>query len=501
MSAHAPIVDGMPPTTFRNTVGAVEIGRLLGVSRPRVHQLARDPNFPSPSGERGGRKVWSTSLVLRYAANTGRLAGRAPILYRKVPTGGTSSRYEGASIVRNVAVLRWQTPFGALAIVVPLTWGAVNNVLDALQIAATADTVVYVEYTEGIDGPDRQALDKARPDYVYVPEWSDIAHVIGTAVPWWPPALRDPSDIQRWQPGRATTQLPAIPDVDCEALRRTARSAAAGSPVRRVCEHLADTVVGRSTKDAAQDVKDTLGADWYDPGVLYLAAAPQLAPFEAEDVPEVVLSDGWSQLAERTDADAAACLAAAVAWNGGRHLPFGEQIHVDPAKSPAGAVWARRLVPTDPIAAHTLLGIDHIVETFRDPRTGIPAGRTRDGDYRTFAPRRLPADSPLDAVLLSERAGSVWIRTQDQHLYPAPHISGVGLSWGYSGGGPAALAHLVDKLLDDISHPAVTHYGAPPAGLRAGAEGDWTNFRDPSTGEITLTRPQLLLDRMRAIEP
>jgi hypothetical protein len=102
--------------------------------------------------------------------------------------------------------------------------------------------------------------------------------------------------------------------------------------------------------------------------------------------------------------------------------------------------------------------------------------------------QRLPTVSPLAEVILSH--GAVWIRTEDGGLYLAPNVSGVGLSWGYGGGGPAALANLLDKLLDDITAPAVRDYGKPPAGLRRLIQ---STLQDDDP--IRYTRNQLLAAR------
>jgi hypothetical protein len=54
----------------------------------------------------------------------------------------------------------------------------------------------------------------------------------------------------------------------------------------------------------------------------------------------------------------------------------------------------------------------------------------------------------LASIDLSDN--TVWIRTEDGGLWIAPEHPNAGLNWGYKGGGPMALAKLLDHLIDDI---------------------------------------------------
>ena len=54
-------------------VGAAEIARLLGVSRQRVDQLTRRPDFPRPVAELIVGRIWERSAVERWARDTGRI--------------------------------------------------------------------------------------------------------------------------------------------------------------------------------------------------------------------------------------------------------------------------------------------------------------------------------------------------------------------------------------------------------------------------------------------
>ncbi len=105
-----------------------------------------------------------------------------------------------------------------------------------------------------------------------------------------------------------------------------------------------------------------------------------------------------------------------------------------------------------------------------DPRADAPAVLVDDGTAVGAVPQRLPATSALAEVILDK---PIWIRTADGNLYPAPMHPAYGLSWGYPGGGPSALALLIHRLLDDITAPPVEYPGDAPGGLDELTERPW----------------------------
>lgn len=55
-------------------VGAAEIATMLGVTRTRVNQLARDDaTFPAPAAELTAGRIWHKAEVEAWARRTGRL--------------------------------------------------------------------------------------------------------------------------------------------------------------------------------------------------------------------------------------------------------------------------------------------------------------------------------------------------------------------------------------------------------------------------------------------
>jgi prophage regulatory protein len=65
------MIGGTSQVTSRaslDLMGAAEIGRLLGVSRQRVQQLIRRPDFPAPAGVLEMGKVWLRADIQAWVA-------------------------------------------------------------------------------------------------------------------------------------------------------------------------------------------------------------------------------------------------------------------------------------------------------------------------------------------------------------------------------------------------------------------------------------------------
>lgn len=90
-------------------VGAAEIAELLGVSRQRVDQLTRRPEFPAPVAELASGRFWVRAQVERWAVDSGRIERSqmtSQFEYRILPwmglisTGG-SSPYDSLQVHLN----------------------------------------------------------------------------------------------------------------------------------------------------------------------------------------------------------------------------------------------------------------------------------------------------------------------------------------------------------------------------------------------------------------
>jgi hypothetical protein len=64
----------MIPAVTHHLVGPAEIGEMLGVTRQRVDQLARDdPSFPEPAAVLATGRIWERAVVEAWARETGRM--------------------------------------------------------------------------------------------------------------------------------------------------------------------------------------------------------------------------------------------------------------------------------------------------------------------------------------------------------------------------------------------------------------------------------------------
>ncbi len=233
-----------------------------------------------------------------------------------------------------------------------------------------------------------------------------------------------------------------------------------------------------------------------DCAYVHIAAVPAPLLRDADgELDEVVRRAGWAQIVERRDVLAAAAAETVLRWDGGEAWPIGAIAQFDPASCPAAAEWTARLRPAPAgqpptVLERELLGYVHSIdrgELLYDDASGCAALRRTDHLDRVtvFAcvAQRISTVAPLSEVILG--GGTVWIRTSDGGLWLAPSLPGRGLSWGYSGGGPHALA----ALLDDITGPPATVRDDPPDGLYSLIEAT------PREGTTTYNRAQLLAAR------
>ncbi len=69
-------VPGRPQAPEVALVGVAEVAKLLRVSRQRVGELARRPEFPRPVSKLGLRPIWEKESILRFASRWTRRPGR-----------------------------------------------------------------------------------------------------------------------------------------------------------------------------------------------------------------------------------------------------------------------------------------------------------------------------------------------------------------------------------------------------------------------------------------
>jgi hypothetical protein len=338
----------------------------------------------------------------------------------------------------------------------------------------------------------------------YEVTWRHLAAVLGTSAPWFHWALRDKDTIMAWKPGDPPSVVPANDvELPTRALIDLAADEPDGSPAAAACLWLARHL-RRQGAVAAQEAIDQIRTAAADPdsdcAYVHIAAIPApLLRAEDDEPDEMILRAGWAQIVERRDVLAAAAAEAVQRWDGGKAWPVGQTAEFDPACCPAATEWSSRLRPVPADQPPTVLErqlLENVTSVDRgdllcDEASGCAAVHRTDhlGKVTVYAcvPQRISTFAPLSEVVLS--GSTVWIRTSDGGLWLAPSLLGRGLSWGYRGGGPHALAALLDRLLDDITGPPIDSYDDPPPGLLSLIQDT------PQEGTTTYTRAQLLAAR------
>lgn len=348
------------------------------------------------------------------------------------------------------------------------------------------DVVVKVNAQWTPWGPDLEVYNRAG-DHASA-RWGDLATKLGAPLPWWPFELATAELLLGWRPGAPTVTALATPILDVEPLLRAAATFPDGHATRRTLTLFAQVLQHRGTAGALFE-RELLTRDYgrLDTSALLVAAEPLATPeADLDDLDEAVRRAGWLELLSRADALSSACVQQAMMFDGGADFPASYQAHLEhDTHSSWAREWIARLTPAPLTTAHRRLlspdrDLDDVIALV-DPATDAPVVRSDDG-YRMALPQRLPAATPLAELVLDEPV--IWVRVEDGSLYPAPSAAAYGISWGYAGGGPGALALLAHRLLVDINAPGAERPSGAPEGLDDLFEQKWP------VGTV-LTRAQL----------
>ncbi len=488
----------MASTKYVHVVSDIELQKLWGISDRALAKLTKRGDFPPPTTPPQDKPgVWRSIPAVRdWLARTG---------YRKpaeltldwwpasdeVADFGGAQRVPSHSIAEDTVLQHWHTGAGHLVV----AWHHDPLMVrgrELTRVAPEADVYVLVGVDWGLRGPALWCWPGQTPDAERVEVgWRDLARVLGRPAPFWPERLQKADLIAAWEPGQ-------------EPVRDVGREILATAPLTRMAlQYPPEHVVHRAMIHTAQSIdQGSEAADSSDLSILQerldqglitsddivLAAlpAPPVTEDRPRDIDPTVIRAGWREVLGRADLLADQCVRTLLAWDGGKSLPW-SQILVLP-DSPARAEFLDRL---EPPAERTAIyaALDRRGDTsgvaLVDPLTDVPVllPAEPDDEVRALAPQRLSTTSPLATIILEPE---IWVRTQDGTLYPAPLISGGGLSWGYKGSGPRTLAALAYRLLADITAPAATVGDGrdTPEGLIELFEHDW----EPGTA---ITREQL----------
>ncbi|RNG38038.1 hypothetical protein EEJ42_01990 [Streptomyces botrytidirepellens] len=426
---------------------------------------------------------------------------------------GRVTFFDQAETADGYVVLRWTTSQGGVGLAHSLHDGngSVRAVVSALHrrhgsgladryacvvLAQSAPQTVH-PYVPQLVAQDIVGGQGGQPDQ-YDTTWQQLAAVLGHPPPYWFAALRDRDAIASWRPGAPPAVVPACHVTNpVTALTELAADEPDGSPAAQLCWHLARQIRGRDHAAVTRHIGELHknAADGGDGAHLVLGAVPtELRRAEDQELPEMVRRAGWLAITARRDQLAYRVADVAQRWGASRDWHTGASVTARPTVCQTAHEWTERLIGVDRSQAPTVLEKELLDPPsgreaevlLHDPVTGVPALHRlgRPGDVHTYTLQRLPTHSRLAALILSDNA--CWIRTEDGTLWFAPEREDYGLGWGSSCTGSRTLAQLVERLLDDISAPAMEpHAPQPPQRLLE-------LFRDaPRAGSTTYTRAQL----------
>ncbi|MFE0580208.1 hypothetical protein [Streptomyces sp. NPDC058874] len=483
-----------------------EVQHLLGVTTFGMWRLARKyDKFPkpderpySPFDRQEPEEVWDGTEVYSWAAGTAELAHRGAVLLRPAPEDPAPGRWLGYRDTLRGPALDWHTDIGVIRLVHCDDSKAATDVASAIVSSGNKDGVVTVCALfgdMGFSGPALVAADTAHPGIEYEASWGDVAALAGQVMPWWPDLLRLSSLIREWKPG-AQAAVAEIPANDNEKiLRRAAANEGFDVTSRVAATDMANSIRNNRIDNTRHEIETFCKEGYGDtPNQIVPGAVPDTSHHPLPcDGDRKALQAGWHKLALHTHPDAVAALEVAV----GRDpdlLPFGAVTEIPVQQGAISDRWTHRLTMCDPTAAHAVLAQDDKAEAFFiDPLTDMPVLRT-PGDsgkqlWRFYAPLSLPAGgAELASVVLHH---TLWVRTSDGHVHPAPCTPTEHLWWGHGGGDRASeAAAVVNQLLDDLGVTVnLRKHWEAPKGLTA-------LFNEKHKKGAELTRAALLHARM-----
>jgi hypothetical protein len=411
----------------------------------------------------GDTPWWSPAEAYQWALAHPRLrlSGRVPL--RHWPAASSPTQYLGAVDLDEAVATRWRATAGIVSVLWPLADGVQHSLKDwAAEVSPGGDGAVILVTSMFFRGPDIDGFLPGKPDDGEYPTiWAALARVLGAAVPYWPATLRQRDLIHAWQPGAEPVTALARSSIDSGPLLQLAATYPHGDNRALVLTNLAQKINHDAYRGAEFAVQRLTETELVEPEHLAIAAVPLEVPdADRDDISPVARRAAWRDIQARTDRLATTVMRLYSFVDGGSDLAAGSAYQINPGESPWALHWADRLQPCARTAAHNMLHDDPDSEALIDPETDAAVVRKHNGILVAAIPQRLPARAPLKELILH---GPIWVRTADDTLWPAPRDSYFGLSWGYDGSGPGALALLIDHLLDDITSlgPADVN-GAPP---------------------------------------
>lgn len=384
-----------------------------------------------------------------------------------VPYLGT----EAFDLIPGFLFLNWGTAAGVLTVAYATTddngWSRAEWVRD-LKPETKCLIQVVREGFHTPDGPD--VLDLSIEDVHDRDQmWRYYTRAIGQPAPYWPKDVAFENLIAVWRPGHPPVTTMPVLSLDMSPLLEMSALYPPDSSTHRVLMyyylrvlHDAGTL-SRWVAEAATDPHyEAFNEDhpqaFTDRLVLAAAAIDAQRPKELDDLGDTAIRAVFAEISDRHDTLAVRVIECIHMFGAQHHLPFAEIDRYRVGEVAMLDEWLKQLdeVPMhvpDPRFGHFAPKYyPRVQRRLVDRATGAPVVELVDfhgavEEYVTALPRRLPAITPLAELIIDNGGHSLWVRTADGTLYPAPG-GRYGVAWGYSG---SIIGPLIERLLDNVN--------------------------------------------------
>lgn len=400
---------------------------------------------------------------------------RTPLIaLQDMPKATTPVPYLGAEtfdLIPGYLFLNWGTEAGVLTAAYATTdnngWSRAEWVRD-LKPETKCLIKVAREGFHAPDGPDvldlsiEDAHDRGRM-------WRYYARVIGQPAPYWPKDVAFEDLMTAWQPGHPPVTTMPVLSPDMSPLLQMSALYPPDSPTHRVLMYyylrvLHDAgIYSRWAAEAATDehfeaFNEDHSVAFTDRLVLGAAAIDVPQPKALDDLSETAIRAVFAEISSRHDTLAVRVIECIHMFGAEHHLPFASIDRYRVGETAMLDEWLKQLdeVPMhvpDPRFGHFAPKYyPRVRRRLIDRATGAPVVELVDfhdevEEYVTALPRRLPATTPLAELIIDNGGHSLWIRTGDGTLYPAPG-GRYDVAWGGSG---SYIGPLIERLLDNVN--------------------------------------------------
>lgn len=416
------------------------------------------------------------------AGGSARARERTPLVRLKdLAAAGTPAEFLGSETIDDVpgfVFMDWGTSEGVLTVAYPTTEGHSYSSAEWIRDFKPETRCLIEVPDKGFhspDGPD--VLDHGEPDKSERRVlWRYYAQAIGQPAPYWPWNLERRELIEAWRPRHAAVTAAAVQQPDLAPLLELGALYPPDSPTHQVLRHYylrsAHDATGgsRLVEECLEDAAFPNLAD----RLVQAARAIEVPPPDDLTLDDAAIRAVFAEILDRKDSLAVEVVSRIRVWGAGKYFPFATVDRFRVGHCEMLYEWLEQLdeVPdnlADPRFGYLVSGERSVHRRLVDRATGAPVVELVDfhgevSEYVTLLPRRLPAMTPLAELIVDQDGHSLWVRTEDRTLYPAP-AGEYGVAWGYSG---SVAAPLVERLLDDINTEPLDKSESPAAnGLSA----------------------------------